>query len=139
MAKDIKRLEKIYRKTDGYCHLCHKKLSLKNHGINGAHGAWHIEHSVPKANGGTNHLNNLFPACIGCNLDKGTSSTASARRKNGVSRAPFNKNKKGEIKNQNSATGAIIGGAIGLVGGPIGAAIGAVIGGVIGSDNSPKK
>lgn len=139
MSKDLNRLEKIYRKTDGYCHICHKKLSLKNHGVNGSRGAWHIEHSVPKAKGGTDHLNNLYPACIGCNWNKGTSSTVSARRKNSVSRAPYNRQKKEKIKTQNTTAGAIVGGTIGLVGGPIGVVIGAVIGGALGSDNSPKK
>lgn len=139
MAKDTERLRRIYIKTDGYCHICHKKLSFKNHGVHGAHGAWHIEHSKPKAKGGTNHLNNLLPACIGCNLDKGTSSSISARKKNGVTRAPLSKKRKTQIKNENTAAGAIIGGVIGMIGGPIGIAIGATIGGVIGGDTSPKK
>jgi len=139
MAKDLKRLELIYRKTNGYCHICHKKLSLKNHGINGTHGSWHIEHSIPKAKGGTNHLNNLFPACISCNLEKGVSSTKESRLKNGITRAPFNKEKKNKIKSDNTITGMGIGGAIGLIGGPIGVLIGTVLGAVIGNNNSPKK
>ena len=31
----------------------------------------HIDHSVSRANGGTNHLNNLRVSCSPCNLSKG--------------------------------------------------------------------
>ena len=31
----------------------------------------HVDHSVSRANGGTNHLNNLRLACAACNLGKG--------------------------------------------------------------------
>jgi hypothetical protein len=31
----------------------------------------HIDHSVSRANGGTNHLNNLRLSCAACNLSKG--------------------------------------------------------------------
>lgn len=61
---DSNRLKQIYSKTDGYCHLCHRKLILKNYAKGGIKGGWHIEHSRPKANGGTDHLNNLYAACI---------------------------------------------------------------------------
>ena len=65
-------LDYIYRKTNGYCHLCGKKVCRINHGKSGRRGAWHVEHSNPLARGGTNYYRNLFPACIRCNLDKGT-------------------------------------------------------------------
>lgn len=139
MAKDMNRLKKIYQKTDGYCHICHKKLALTNHGKHGARGAWHIEHSIPKSKGGTDHLNNLFPACISCNLEKGTVHTRTARTRNGATRSPYNKKKKEQIKQNNTATGAVIGGTIGAFGGPVGIVIGAVLGGTIGNSNSPKK
>ena len=139
MAKDLEKLQRIYRKTNGYCHICHKKLSLKNHGVYGARGAWHIEHSKPKAREGTNHINNLFPACIRCNLEKGTMLTKVARQKNGISRAPFSANKKAQMKRQNTTSGVIVGGVIGSAAGPIGIVVGATIGGLIGSENSPKK
>jgi hypothetical protein len=56
------RLRKIFRKTDGFCHICHRKLNFANHGIGGTNGAWHVEHSKAKASGGSDHLNNLFPS-----------------------------------------------------------------------------
>jgi hypothetical protein len=62
---DYERLNRIYDKTDGYCHICHKKLSFSNYACCGAKGAWEIDHSNAKINGGSNHLNNLFPALRG--------------------------------------------------------------------------
>ncbi len=134
------RLQKIYRKTDGYCHICHKKLSFTNYGVQGARGSWHIEHSIAKANGGSDHMNNLYPACISCNIDKGTSHTKTARAQHGNSRAPYSKSKKQQIKSNNTTGGALIGGGIGLaIGGPVGGLIGSFVGGLIGNENSPKK
>ncbi|HWY37116.1 MAG TPA: HNH endonuclease signature motif containing protein [Bacteroidia bacterium] len=135
MDKDL-RLNKIYDKTDGHCHICHKKLSFSKYG---ATGGWEIEHSVARANGGTDHLNNLFAAHISCNREKGTYHTRTARGWNGNTRAPYSKAKKQKIKNSNTATGAVVGGLVGLLLGPVGAAVGAAIGGAIGSNNSPKR
>lgn len=137
---DKERLQRIYRKTDGYCHICHCKLSFSNYAAYGSKGAWHIEHSIAKANGGSDHLNNLFAACIGCNLDKGIKHSRTARSQYGNSRAPYSKSKKLEIKTNNTSSGAIIGGALGLaIGGPVGSIFGTFIGGLIGNENSPRK
>jgi hypothetical protein len=138
MAKDVSRLKQIFQKTDGRCHICYGKLSFSNHGKMGAKGGWHIEHSVPRAKGGTDHLNNLYAACIGCNHDKGILSSRTARSTCGKSRAPFSKTKKESIKEDNTGAGIIIGGILGLVGGPIGCVIGATVGGIIGNNNSPR-
>lgn len=132
-------LKKIYEKTDGYCHICHKKLSLSNYGKNGEKGAWHVDHSIPRAKGGTNHMNNLFAACTSCNTSKSDKSTLSARRKNGNTRAPLSKAKKENLRTSNTITGMVVGGAIGSIIGPAGALIGSMIGGAIGENNSPKK
>lgn len=138
MNKEL--LQKIFTKTDGNCHICHKKLSFKNYAKNGAAGAWEVEHSKPKAKGGTNNINNLFPAHIKCNRKKGILNSKTVRAHHGISRAPYSKLKKDKIKSDNTAGGAIIGGGIGLViGGPIGGIVGSFIGGIIGNDNSPKK
>jgi 5-methylcytosine-specific restriction endonuclease McrA len=140
MAYENEKLNQIYSKTDGYCHICHKKLAFVNYGANGAKGSWHVEHSKPKAKGGTNHMNNLYAACISCNIEKGTSHTKTARAKNGTTRAPYSKEKKQKIKTSNTVGGATIGGGIGwAIGGPVGGLVGSLIGGAIGSGNSPKK
>ncbi len=139
MSNDV-LLKKIFAKTDGRCHICHRKLSFQNYGKQGATGSWHKEHSVPKAKGGTDHLNNLFAACIECNVEKGTLTSRTARSYNGNARAPYSKQKKKELKENNTATGVFVGGGIGFaIGGPIGMLIGATLGGAIGNNNSPNK
>lgn len=137
--KDKIRLRKIYDRTNGYCHLCHKKLAFTNHGKYGAQGAWQIEHSIPKANGGTDHLNNLYAACISCNIKKGVSPSKNVRRSNGVSRAPYNKNKSQKIRNTNTLAGAAGGALLGSVFGPGGTIVGGILGSIFGESNSPKK
>lgn len=66
------RKNEVYEKCDGKCEYCDKRLSLKNHGRPGEMGAWEIDHSVSRANGGTDHLNNLVAACVDCNQEKGS-------------------------------------------------------------------
>ena len=132
------RLQKIFDKTDGRCHLCHKPLEFKNFGVYGSLGAWHREHSVPRFLGGTDHLNNLFPSCIKCNLKKGIKSTRSERAKHGLSRAPYSKKRKRDIAFGNTLKGGLVGGLIGLVvNGKKGMVCGAVIGGSFGYCISP--
>jgi hypothetical protein len=140
MNRNTERLNAIYDKTDGYCHLCHRKFAFKNYGIRNAKGGWHIEHSIARANGGTDHLNNLYAACIPCNEDKGIQHTRSVRNRNGVTRAPHCRTKKQQIRESNSTVMGSIGLLIGSgLGGPVGAFIGAVIGSEIGKGMSPKK
>ena len=102
MAYTDTRLNEIYDKTDGCCHLCHKKLSFKNYAILGAKGNWEVEHSVARANGGSNHLNNLFPSCIQCNRDKGTYSTRTARNWYGQTNAPYSRARKTQIEEEDN-------------------------------------
>lgn len=64
-------LNKIYDKNNGYCWHCGIKLSFKNYGKIGEKAAWEVDHSNPLSRGGTDHLNNLVPACIPCNRSKG--------------------------------------------------------------------
>jgi hypothetical protein len=132
MAYDNDTLNQIYDRTDGYCHLCCKKLSFTNYGSYGAKGAWEVEHSVPRSRGGTNHLNNLYPACITCNRNKAVQSSRAARSQYGRKSAPYSRTKKGQIRRSNAITGGLIGGFLGSIGGPLGSAVGAAIGAEIG-------
>lgn len=50
---------------------------------------WQVEHSVPRARGGTNRLNNLYGAHARCNQQKGTRSSRAARAQHGYIRAPM--------------------------------------------------
>ena len=137
MSFDANRQDSIFARTDGCCHICRKKLVRKNYGVVGARGAWEVEHSVARANRGTDRLNNLYPACISCNRAKGASSTRGSRRKNGFRCAPFSREK----KEQNAWIGGVggaLGGRILLASlGPLGIALGAVIGAAIGKMIEP--
>ena len=68
------QLNDIYNKTDGYCHICGKKLSFTNYALVGERGAWEVDHSEPLRGGGTGYYRNLVPACIECNRSKGATS-----------------------------------------------------------------
>ncbi|HEV8361433.1 MAG TPA: HNH endonuclease signature motif containing protein [Candidatus Thermoplasmatota archaeon] len=70
MAFSNERLNDIFDKTNGRCRYCAKQLSFNNYGLDRARGAWHVDHSRSRSNGGSDHLNNLYAACVACNLDK---------------------------------------------------------------------
>lgn len=133
MAFNKQRLDDIFRKTDGRCHICRKKLVRKNYGVVRARSAWEAEHSVPKAKGGTDHLNNLYPACISCNRSKGAASTKVARTKHGFKAAPLSKEK----KTGNTWFGGFGGALLGAPFGPIGVLAGAVVGAIFGDSHEP--
>lgn len=139
MAFKEEERNRIYERTSGYCHICHKKLALKNYGKLGARAAWEVEHSIPQANGGSNRLNNLYPACISCNRSKGASSTASARAKNGKTRAPISSEKRKNAKVGNAFAGGALGAMVGAVAGPAGAFLGAWVGATLGHRQNPDK
>jgi 5-methylcytosine-specific restriction endonuclease McrA len=65
-------LTDIYDKTDGYCQYCGMKLAYSNYAEEGNKGAWRVVHGRPISQGGTNHMNNLFPACTSCSKRKGS-------------------------------------------------------------------
>ncbi len=137
MAFTAEQLYNIYDRTSGYCHLCHKKLAFKNYGVLGSRAAWEVEHSNPQAKGGTHRLNNLYPACISCNRSKGDSSTASARAKNGKSRAPLSTDNRKKKKTENSLAGGFLGAALGVIAGPVGIFVGAIVGATLGHRQNP--
>lgn len=85
------RLNDIYDRTDGKCHICREQLKWKNYGQLGELRAWEVDHSNPRANGGSDRLNNLYAACIPCNRSKGSKTTRSQRRKYGHSKAPISR------------------------------------------------
>lgn len=133
MAYTNEQLRDIYYRTDGHCHICRKKLSLKNYGKSGRKGAWEVEHSNPKAIGGTDYLRNLYPACISCNREKGIAPTKTARAWYGRRRAPLSKEEKEKKRTRNT----IIGGAVGALGfaiNPIVGIIAIIAGALIGNN-----
>lgn len=139
MNIDDETLRRIFERTEGRCHLCRKKLAFQNYAAIGRRGAWEIEHSIPRAKGGTNHLNNLFAAHISCNRAKGTGSSASARAKHGFVRAPYSAKQR--------KTNAWLGGAIGAIAATpfvppqlriLAWVVGGALGAVIGHGSEPK-
>lgn len=140
MSYTLEQLDKIFNRTSGYCHLCHKQMVRSNYGLTGERGAWQVEHSVPRAKGGTDNMNNLFAAHVACNLKKGTYSSRTARGWNGKTCAPLSPEKREAATTSNGLTGAFIGGIIGFAfGGPVGAALVAFLGGHIGASQNPDK
>lgn len=133
MAFDATTRISIFNKTDGRCHICRKRLCFSNYGKAGTRGAWHVEHSKARANGGTDHFNNLYAACVSCNLDKRTYCVRTARSWNGYTKAPLSRSKKTEIQRKNTVAGGILSAAIGLAGGPVGAIVLGCIGAAVGS------
>lgn len=124
----------IYDRTGGYCHLCRCKLSFTNYAKHGARGAWEVEHSRPRAKGGTDRLNNLYAAHIRCNRAKGKRSTRAAR---GGGPAP--PSREARRRKDDATAGAVIGGLVGSAFGPWGIAAGAAIGGLLGHESREKK
>ena len=126
------KLNSIFDRTGGFCHLCWGRLAFSNYGEHGARGAWHVEHSNPVALGGTDRMNNLFAGCIHCNLRKGTLSTHTIRRRSGITRAPYSPQRVADIALSNTICGTAVGATIGgLLGGKQGALCGAIIGAAI--------
>ncbi len=84
-------------------------------------------------------MNNLFPACIGCNCQKGKMTTRTARRWNGKVRAPMASGKRQQTKFGNGVAGALVGGVAGAAFGPLGVVFGAVTGACVASAQNPDR
>jgi 5-methylcytosine-specific restriction endonuclease McrA len=112
---DKNRKREIYDRTGGYCHICGKKVYFTNYGKFGERGAWEVEHSNARANGGTDRLNNLYAACISCNRAKGVQSTQSARAPHGRTSAPPAAMVRRATKKKKKLIGNIVWGTVAVV------------------------
>lgn len=140
MPFELEQLTRIFNRTSGYCHICHKKICRHNYGKLGKRGAWEVEHSVPQCKSGSHHGNNLYAACITCNRDKGRLTTRTVRGWNGHSKAPMSVERREAARAENTFLGLVGGGLAGLaLGGPIGLAIGIAAGGKFGNSLNPDK
>jgi len=137
MSHTEDELRRIYDRTTGKCHICRKKLAFTNYAQLGKKGAWEIEHSNPRANGGTDRYGNLYAACIHCNRSKGPGTTRAARARHGNTRAPLSVQKRKNAKLVNAVAYGAVGAGIGSVLGPLGAVAGAIIGGHMGRKSDP--
>src|SRR5215213_669055 len=138
MGYSNERLERAFDRTSGHCHICGGRLSFCNYGVFGARGAWEVEHSIPKCEGGTDHLNNLYAAHISCNRGKQVTCTRKARAQYGRKKAPLSVRKRREAKVRNATAGAFLGGIVGTaIAGPWGLLAGALIGAQKGHGRNP--
>ena len=123
------KLKAILEKTSGKCHLCPDPpmLKLEWYGRSDLPGGWEVDHSKPRAKGGTDHLNNLWAAHITCNRQKRTKATVRVRGKNGLTRAPLSRKARAKEKRK-QLLGGMIGGALtgAVIGNPITAVLGAL-------------
>lgn len=128
---DDSKLQAIFAKANGLCHLCGKPIALSNYGAHGARGAWEVDHSIPLSEGGTDHLNNLYPAHTSCNRSKQARSNRIARQDHGRTCAPLSAEALKRVKRGDAITGAFAGAMLGArFGGPAGLLIGAMVGAV---------
>jgi hypothetical protein len=138
MAYSKERLEAIFDRSDGHCHICGIKLCFSNYGQLGRRGAWEVEHSKPQCNGGSDRLCNLYAAHISCR-EKGKLTTRTVRGRNGRTKAPLSKTKKEQIRSKNrwgwGTAGALSGAA---VAGPAGFVVGGLIGAIFGDEIEPE-
>ena len=122
-------LQRIWKSTNGRCHLTGAALRLSDYGR-----TWEVDHSKPKAVGGSDHGNNLKP--VSANRAKQARSSRSVRREAGLTRAPLSAKAIERARTDNAVGGALGGAGVGaLLGGPAGALFGALLGAVFGHDS----
>lgn len=140
MDRSEDRLRAIFKRTDGNCHLCGRKLAFCNYGSSGKKGAWEIEHSVPRCQGGSDRRTNLYAAHIDCNRGKGACSTRSVRTANGLSSAPLSVLKKNQIRTKNRWLWALAGAGTGAwLFGPAGSLVLGIVGLCVGDNIKPAR
>jgi HNH endonuclease len=138
-ADPAERLDRIFDRTAGRCHICWGALAFRNYARFGERGAWEIEHSNPRCKGGSDRLCNLYAAHITCNREKGAMHTRTARAWNQQTRAPLSRLKRQEKREENTLAGAGIGALSGAaVGGPLGLVIGGILGAFFGDGIEPE-
>lgn len=66
--KDVRR--KVWALTSGHCIYCNVPMALEIREHEDWQRQFHIDHIVPKAHGGPDHISNYVPACRACNIEK---------------------------------------------------------------------
>lgn len=129
MSYSEDELDRIFASTDGRCQLCWSDLVRAEYG-----SQWEVDHSNPRARGGTDMERNLMPSCVSCNRSKQDRSNDVVRRENGHTRAPRSK----QERNSRSTAGALLCALVGAAFGPAGVILGAVTGVVLGHSDDDR-
>lgn len=133
-------MNRSYDRTSGLCHICGKRLAWSNYAKYGRRGAWEIEHSVARTNGGTDHGNNLYGAHIRCNRQKGRRTSRTARGWHGRRCAPLSRAAHERRVQENAITGGGVGIFLGILCGSMPALVFfGILGAVIGSSVEPEE
>ena len=64
-------ISRAWRKQEGRCAACDKRMVLKNRGRRGSIGAWQAHHRKPLKDGGTDYLSNCALLHMNCHLNDG--------------------------------------------------------------------
>lgn len=135
----LERLQQVFDRTHGDCHICHRRLCFKNYAQASARGGWEVEHSRPRATGGSERLSNLYAAHVSCNRSKGTRSTRSVRAEWGRTCAPLSAARKQVVRSDNTLSGAALGAFAGAAFGPPGVLLGSALGALFGHSQPPSR
>lgn len=134
MKYTAEQRKRIWKSTNGRCHLTGRRLKLADYGT-----TWEIDHSRPRARGGSDHANNLKPATITANRAKQAASSRAVRRRHGLSRSPMSPAERSRTKSRRALGGAVAGAALAAaVLGPPGLFFGAAVGALFGHSGKPE-
>lgn len=70
LTRDL--LNAVHNKTNGHCWYCGVELP--------PFSSWQTDHQIPRSKDGPDAIENLIPACRGCNIRKGNKNVAEYRR-----------------------------------------------------------
>lgn len=86
MSYSEERLRSIHDRTAGRCHLCHETID-----VGGYPDQWEVDHLTPRARGGKDSYENLYPAHPHCNRKRQDRPASLVRKEHGVSGLPLSR------------------------------------------------
>ena len=113
MQTNEELIRAVLSRTDGKCHICHQSVGRRSYARMHSPLGWEFDHSVPRSRGGSDRLNNLYAAHIGCNRRKGANSTRRTRRGHGYTAAPLSTTRRQAYQTNAIVIGAAGGGLLG--------------------------
>lgn len=113
MQANDELIHAVLSRTHGKCHICHRSVGRRSYARMHSPLGWEFDHSVPRSRGGSDRLNNIYAAHVGCNRSKGANSTRSARRRHGHTAAPLSTTSRRAYQTKAAVFGAAGGGLLG--------------------------